>query len=163
MTDHSQASRPDHRRLRHAVRELTLQTQAYVAKAAHLHGMHDADVHAVGLIRAATDDRVPTSPGDLGRALALSPAAVTAMLDRMERSGHVRRSRSDRDARRVEAVLTDHAHRTSDELFSPLVLAYDEILRRYTDDEVALVARVLEELRAATAAVSPGAERPGPQ
>ncbi|WP_409484722.1 MarR family winged helix-turn-helix transcriptional regulator [Arsenicicoccus dermatophilus] len=161
MTDHSPLPTLPARRLRRAVRELTLWSQAYVVRAARRRGMHDADVHAIGLVRAAGDRVV--SPGDLGRSLALSPAAVSALLDRMERSGHVCRSRSDRDARRVELTLTDQALRTSDELFTPLVRAYDQVLAGYTDEELDLVVRVLDDLLAATVAAAPGGEQPRPR
>lgn len=46
------------------------------------------------------------SPGELGRRLHLASGSVTALLDRLERAGHVERTLSGEDRRRRDARLT---------------------------------------------------------
>ncbi|WP_051864764.1 MarR family winged helix-turn-helix transcriptional regulator [Streptosporangium roseum] len=50
------------------------------------------------------------SPGALALALLLSPAAVTNRIDRLERSGHLRRDPDPEDGRGVRIRLTDTGH-----------------------------------------------------
>jgi DNA-binding MarR family transcriptional regulator len=54
---------------------------------------------------AANDGRLPLA--GLAQHLLKSPANVTALVDRMERDGYVRRVRGERDRRTVFAQLTD--------------------------------------------------------
>lgn len=55
----------------------------------------------------ALDDREPATAGEIAKAARLSPAAVSGMLDELERGGTVTRMRSDSDRRRVLVTLTD--------------------------------------------------------
>ncbi len=55
----------------------------------------------------ALDGREPATAGDIAEAAQLSPAAVSGMLDELERDGVVTRVRSDSDRRRVLVTLTD--------------------------------------------------------
>src|SRR4051794_41820114 len=47
--------------------------------------------------------------GSLGAAVELSSASVTALLDRLERAGHLRRGRDAEDRRRVVLEMSDAA------------------------------------------------------
>jgi MarR family transcriptional regulator, organic hydroperoxide resistance regulator len=51
-------------------------------------------------------DRGPLSAGELATAARLTPATVTQMLDHLAASGHVERTRSERDRRIVVSRLT---------------------------------------------------------
>jgi DNA-binding MarR family transcriptional regulator len=55
------------------------------------------------------------SAGELARAGHLSPAAVTAALDRLERAGYVRRVRDHEDRRRVLVEVTDRMQKLTQE------------------------------------------------
>lgn len=46
------------------------------------------------------------SPGELARYLGVSTASMTAMVDRLEKSGHVRRERHEKDRRSIWVVPT---------------------------------------------------------
>jgi len=48
-----------------------------------------------------------TSIGNLANNISLSQATVTSILDRLEKSGYVRRDRSDKDKRRVMVSVTE--------------------------------------------------------
>jgi DNA-binding MarR family transcriptional regulator len=66
-----------------------------------LHGFEGAALLAAVEAHAAGD---PITPGRLGALLRLPSASVTALVDRMERDGHLHRVRDDRDRRRVRVV-----------------------------------------------------------
>lgn len=60
------------------------------------------------------------SPGDLGRRLHLASGSVTALLDRLERAGHIERRLSDADRRRRDANLTPGTRRRARERYEAL-------------------------------------------
>ncbi|RXZ80185.1 MarR family transcriptional regulator [Paenibacillaceae bacterium] len=54
--------------------------------------------------------RQPAKPSDLLQYLATTPAAVTTLLDRMERGGLINRTRDEADRRIVWVTLTERGH-----------------------------------------------------
>lgn len=134
-----------------AVRRLGLQVNSYVAAVSRRTGHHASDLHAVAVVRRAAERGEPMGAGDLGRALGLSPAAVSAMLHRMERAGHVARTRAGDDGRRVLLVPTDQTFEDSSHLFEPMTEGFSQVLEDYSPEQLDLVAEILDRLRDATA------------
>jgi DNA-binding MarR family transcriptional regulator len=84
-------------------------------------------------------DRVgQLTAGDIARETGLTSGAVTAMLDRLERVGYVRRLRDEADRRRVLVELTDKARQLAAEVYGPLADAMVEF-ERYSDEELMLI------------------------
>ncbi|SRR6185437_9847528 len=84
-------------------------------------------------------DRVgQLTAGDIARETGLTSGAVTAMLDRLERVGYVRRLRDEADRRRVLVELTDKARQLAAEVYGPLADAMAEF-ERYSDEELELI------------------------
>jgi len=54
------------------------------------------------------------SPGELALALRVHPSSLTGVLRRLERSGHVRRTRDPADGRRAIVTLTPKGQRLND-------------------------------------------------
>ncbi len=81
-----------------------------IARAASLHSRHIQ--HAYGLtspqlfVLRELGRRGEATGGELARAACLSHATITGILDRLERRGLVRRTRSEQDRRRVTARVT---------------------------------------------------------
>lgn len=67
-----------------------------------------------------------TTPADLARHLGLSTASITALLDRLERSGHVRRERHPTDRRKI--LVRETAH-TEDEIRDTLGEMHGRMMR----------------------------------
>ena len=92
----------------------------------------------------------PMTPGRLGGRLSMSPGAVTALVDRMEKRGHVRRLPNPEDRRSTLVRATEAG------LQDPLrhLLPYIEEMRRieetFTPQERAVIARFLEAVTGAT-------------
>ncbi|WP_246295566.1 MarR family winged helix-turn-helix transcriptional regulator [Arthrobacter wenxiniae] len=135
-----------------AMRGFTYESDRYVERTAALHGLHRTDLNALGfLIRPSTPER-PLTPGRLGEALNLSSPATTALVDRLERSGHVNRRRSQSDRRQVELAMTNHARDVGRALFTPLAQQLRGAAEKYTAPEIELVTRFLLDMTSATEA-----------
>lgn len=79
------------------------------------------------VLRAIAQRGTPTT-GELARAVSLSNATLTSILDRMERHQMVKRSRSDVDRRRVHVEITPKGQALLDR--SPSLL-HDRFLEQY--------------------------------
>jgi DNA-binding MarR family transcriptional regulator len=90
-------------------------------------------------------DRVgqPLTPGGLGQELGLSSGATTALVDRLERVGHVHRVRDERDRRRVTLHYGETAATVGEAFFRPLAVRLDEVLDGYSPAELAAARRFL--------------------
>jgi DNA-binding MarR family transcriptional regulator len=87
------------------------------------------------------------SAGDLSSAIGLSPAATTALIDRLERRGFVRRVRGDTDRRQVLVEMTEEGARQSWDLYGPLVDEGAGLFKRFNTDQLATMIGLLEALR----------------
>ena len=84
-------------------------------------------------------DRVgQLTPGEIAVQTGLTSGAVTAMLDRLERLGLVRRLPDPSDRRRVLVELTDEARQIAAEIYGPLVGEMAQF-ERYTNDDLRLI------------------------
>ncbi|RMI37890.1 MarR family winged helix-turn-helix transcriptional regulator [Streptomyces triticirhizae] len=106
-------------------------------------GLHPTDVQALAVI---LDSEEPLTPGRLGARLGLTSGAVTACLDRLERSGQVRRSRASDDRRVVHVHYVADAKQAAREHFRPLARVTERVRERFDEAELAVVARFLREL-----------------
>lgn len=134
------------RRVSLLVRTLSTETQVYADLVCQRLDIHRTDLSALGHLERARVDGDPMTQADLGRALGMSGAAITALADRLERTGHVARRRSQADRRKILLETTDHARETGREQFGPLAQRTRAALERYTDEELELVGRVLQDL-----------------
>ena len=85
----------------------------------------------------------PVTPADLARLTGLTPASVTALLDRLERKKVARRLPHPTDGRRFLVEIDPGHLQRSRELFTDLVLQLKELSGEFTDDELATVNRYL--------------------
>jgi DNA-binding MarR family transcriptional regulator len=128
--------------LLHEVSEGLTRLATEMASAA---GSHPTDLHAVSVI--SRHDQAPLTIGDLQSRMGLSPAATTALVDRLEASGHVQRVRDARDRRRVYLHATEHAHDTAMSLLQGFLDELRAALATYDRDELAAAGRVLADVR----------------
>ena len=130
--------------------ELIRLLQRYVVEAVRLgrafavrHHMHPTDWAA--LLAVIQGDRVgrPLTPGELAQRLGISSGATTAVVDRLERAGHVRRVRDDHDRRRLTLHRGDTATALLYTFSEPLDAAMDAIVVGYSGGELDVVQRFL--------------------
>ncbi|MGW4489209.1 MarR family winged helix-turn-helix transcriptional regulator [Amycolatopsis sp. NPDC004368] len=134
---------------RHAV-----ETERYVATFGAGHGLHRTDLNALAVVMDADRSREPMTPGRLSAALHLSPPATSALIDRLEQAGHLRRTRSAADRRQVDLRITDSALALGAALFGPLADHVRAAIGRYSEPEQALIARFLRDVSAAVTAAT---------
>ena len=134
------------------MREFSLESDRYVEHVAALHKLHRTDLNALGFLVRPSSSATSMTPGKLGEALNLSSPATTALVDRLERNGHVERHRSDKDRRQIQLDMTDHARNVGRQLFAPLAVSMNAALARYTPEELEFVQRFLTDMTGATIA-----------
>src|SRR3954453_5820322 len=97
--------------------------------------LDDAACKAMGINR--TDGRCmdiidregPVTAGRLAQASGLTTAAVTAVVDRMEKAGYARRLSDPHDRRRVLVEMTPLARKRAEEIYGPMAEASKELSR----------------------------------
>jgi DNA-binding MarR family transcriptional regulator len=125
------------------LRRLTVELDAVGERFADLHGLNRTDVRAlVAIMDAARQGRALTA-GALGEAVDLRSASVTALVDRLERVGHVHRVRDPDDRRRVSLEMSDGAMAAGAEFFGGLQRDLVGAMSSYSADELAVVHRFL--------------------
>src|SRR3712207_8602019 len=105
----------------HRLRALTLLLDAAGAAFAARNGLSAADVRALVCLLDRERAGVPASPTWLAGQLRVTTASVTALLDRLERAGHVRRVPRSDDRRRVDVRVQVSAKELGWALFGPLI------------------------------------------
>jgi DNA-binding MarR family transcriptional regulator len=77
--------------------------------------------------------------GELARESRLTTGAITAVIDRLEEAGLVRRVRDPADRRRVRVVPTPDAYELATELMvEPMIKMWRPLRERYTDEQIKL-------------------------
>ncbi len=128
------------------LRRLNVELDAVGQRFATVHGLGRTDVRALVAIMDAARRGEALTAGALGQAVELSSASVTALVDRLERAGHVRRVRDPQDRRRVALEMSDEAMAAGAEHFGGLQRDLVGAMGGYSDGEVAVVRRFLEEM-----------------
>ena len=127
----------------HLLRALTVELDLFGADFARRHGLHPTDVRAlIALVDAERADEAVT-PGRLAEQLRLDSSSVTALVDRLERFGHLRRQRDPTDRRRVLLHLQDSAHELGWSFFGPLIRGAVTALQAFDPAELATIDRFL--------------------
>ena len=136
----------------HLLRKVTVEFGLRQAEFASRHGMHPTDVRALICLLDAERAGTDATAGWLGAQLGLYSAGTTAVIDRLERLGHLTRTRDPRDRRRVLLTVDPRAVELGWEFFGPLIDKTVAVLRDFDESETAAVRRFLSAAhRAATA------------
>jgi DNA-binding MarR family transcriptional regulator len=125
--------------LKESLRELNLQLSLLNSKVGARLDVRDIDLDCMDLIAR----HGPLSPSALARRTGLHPATVTGILDRLERGGWIARERDPSDRR---SVLVRSLRDRNAEVFrqyAGMNSAMDEIIGRYDDAELEVLADFL--------------------
>lgn len=110
-------------------------------------GLHLTDVQAlIAVLDADRAEEGPMTPGRLRKQMNLTSGAMTACLDRLEKTGHIRRVRESDDRRVVHLHYARRARDVAREYFRPLAHGTDAARARFTPDELHVVVRFLAEM-----------------
>ena len=120
---------------------LSTATVLYHAAVAERLGVGVTDVKCYSILRQTG----PITAGELGERVGLTTGAITAAIDRLERAGLVRRTRTPSDRRRgvIELLSNPEIERALQELYAPLGRAVAGLLEKYSERERALILEFL--------------------
>lgn len=152
MRSKSQGKRDVNERVMRLTQRLVGEANEFNSAFVDLHRMHSTDVNALIRVRVGREQGESTTAGWLGDALGLTSGAVTAVVDRLERSGHLRRVRDEHDRRRVILENSASGKRLADQYFAPIKRQSDEVMDQFTAAELEVVSRYLDATGAAMAA-----------
>jgi DNA-binding MarR family transcriptional regulator len=119
-----------------AAREYGTANDAVDAAAAERLGINRTDIAALDILDQAGGK---TTAGALAEASHLTTGAITAVVDRLEKKGYVRRARDTEDRRRVLVERTEHALKSTMEIYGPIAEAGYRNLQEYTDEQLEFI------------------------
>ena len=140
----------------HRLRALVVELHLLGAEFARTNGLHATDLRALICLLDADRDGQAATPTWLRQQLHLNSASVTALIDRMEKSGHVRRRRDSRDRRRVLIHVTPEAVELGWAFFGPAIANAATLMEAYRADEVGVIDRFLVDMHRAIGASRDG-------
>jgi len=130
-------------RLVHLLRAVTVEFDLLGAEFAARNGLHPTDLRALIALLDADRAGDTVTPGRLGEQLRLNSAGTTALVDRLERLGLVRRERDTADRRRVLLAVEDRAVELGWSFFGPTIEGLLAGMSAFDDAELATVERFL--------------------
>ena len=104
-------------------------------------GINSTDLECLDLLQLAG----PTTAGQMAARSGLTTGATTAMIDRLERAGYVRRQRDAADRRVVVVEVLEHCGSHIAPLYQPIQKELETLHARYSNQELAIVVRYLTE------------------
>lgn len=111
-------------------------TQAYDEAVGTRLGLNMAERHCIGLLHGG-----PQSAGAIATATGLTPAAVTALIDRLEARGLLTRTRSLEDRRKVVIEATEATRDLSARYYGAIAEEGEKVIATFSDAELATIAR----------------------
>ena len=122
-------------------RAMSTETIMFHQAVADVLGLHITDHKCLDLIRYY--GAMPA--GRLAELTGLTTAAVTGIIDRLEKAGYVRRANDPKDRRRtiVEPTRNKKLERKIEGIFAPLHERMHKLLSSYSDSELAFLLDVL--------------------
>lgn len=123
-----------------------MEAERYMEVSRRLAGLGHNDVHALSAVVEASKEGQVMTPGALRRRLVLSPAATTALVDRLVGHGLLRREKAMTDGRTVELHATDEARLLGRSMFMALSEEIMERVSSYTPAEQQALITIMQDL-----------------
>ncbi|WP_211840441.1 MarR family winged helix-turn-helix transcriptional regulator [Saccharopolyspora hirsuta] len=136
----------DELELVHLLRAVTVELDLLAAEFAGANDLHPTDLRALIALLDAHRAGETATPGKLGEQLGLNSAAVTALVDRLEQRGHVRREKDPADRRRVRLVVAEQAVKLGWSFFGPLIDRAVGRMRGYRASDRDAIRRFLRDM-----------------
>ncbi|MDI1464057.1 MarR family transcriptional regulator [Catellatospora sp. KI3] len=132
-----------------ALRESSVESDVFVDVFARAHRLGRSDLNAVMWITSAAQEGTPLTAGELAARLGLGAPATTSLIDRLEASGHVERTRDPHDRRRVTLAMKPSALLMAYDFFQPLGARIETALTDLPTADLLVAAAVLRRMTAA--------------
>lgn len=121
------------------MRGLGTRTVLYQQNVATSLGLYNNDFISIDILR----EKGPITAGELSKLTGLATGSVTALIDRLEKSGYVRRQNDPSDRRKVIIVPLYENKKDVVDTYLPLHTAMVKLASSYTDEELALITQFL--------------------
>jgi DNA-binding MarR family transcriptional regulator len=129
-----------------ALRRFTVESDVFVDVFARRHRLGRSDLNAIMWISTGQQSGRPMTAGELAGRLGLGPPATTALVDRLEAAGHVRRTRDPQDRRKVTIVMQPPALEVASEFFVPLGRRMNQALEGTSPEEMRQATAIVRRL-----------------
>lgn len=140
MSSHEQAQpTPEQEQFTLLMRGLGTRTVVYQQNVAASLGLYNNDFLSVDILR----EKGPITAGELSKLTGLATGSVTALIDRLEKNGYVRRQNDPNDRRKVIIVPLYENKEDVIDTYLPLHTAMVKLAASYTDEELALISEFL--------------------
>src|ERR1700712_5677120 len=110
-----------------AVRKFTRSTLILQHVIAEHMGLHVTDAECIDFLQ----EMGPSTAGDLAKATRLTTGAITNVIDRLEKSGFVKRSADPKDRRKVIVSFIPANHKKAKLHYAALAKDVEELFRTY--------------------------------
>ena len=119
-----------------ALRETSAQSVLFSQAVADRVGMNPTDLESLDILAR----NGPMTAGRLAEQTGLTTGAITGLVDRLERRGYARREPHPTDRRSVIVrALVENAERDVGSAYVAMRQAMDELLSRYSDEELIVI------------------------
>lgn len=122
------------------VRKLGAQSVLTSQVVADRFGLHTTDLEVLDLLSM----KGRALAGDIARATSLTPGATTALIDRLEKAGYVKREADERDRRRTVVVVQKDAIEPIARVYRPMQQRNFALWSEYSEDELRLISDFIE-------------------
>jgi DNA-binding MarR family transcriptional regulator len=140
LSSHEQAQpTPEQEQFTLLMRGLGTRTVVYQQNVAASLGLYNNDFLSVDILR----EKGPITAGELSKLTGLATGSVTALIDRLEKNGYVRRQNDPNDRRKVIIVPLYENKEDVIDTYLPLHTAMVKLAASYTDEELALISQFL--------------------
>lgn len=124
-----------------SLRKLSTRMVLFQQFAAHSLGIAHTDFKTADIL----NETGPIPAGELAKITGLTTGSVTALIDRLEQAGLVKREKDPQDRRRVMIVPLRAKQPLIRQHFIPLNSAMTELCQQYNESELALINRFIEQ------------------
>ncbi|WP_175619185.1 MULTISPECIES: MarR family transcriptional regulator [unclassified Paenibacillus] len=121
------------------MRSLGTRTVLYQQYAASSLGLYNNDYLSVDILH----EKGPITAGELSKLTGLATGSVTALIDRLEKNGFVRRQNDPKDRRKVIIVPLYEDKKEVSETYDPLHARMIQLAASYAPEELELIAEFL--------------------
>ncbi|MGY5775249.1 MarR family winged helix-turn-helix transcriptional regulator [Rhizobium sp. LEGMi135b] len=124
-----------------ALQKMARKIEEALAQAAREQRLHPTDLSCISLLLL---DKRPMSPTEINSYLGLTSGSGTALLDRLEKAGYIRRIPNPRDRRSIAIVLNEEAACEPIMHLRKLQTQYYHLTNKFSNEELDTICAYLE-------------------
>ncbi|CAN7616135.1 MarR family transcriptional regulator [Peribacillus frigoritolerans] len=128
--------------LTHRLQRYGMRSVLFQQNMAHKIGVSHTDLKSAEIL----NETGPITAGELSKITGLSTGSVTALINRLEKSGYVKRERDQLDGRKVMIMPIPERQEQIKSHYQSLSMATKELCSAYNEQELILINQFVEEI-----------------